>query len=62
MSTTGAQPDWGGLLKWSLAHSDGTKPTEKSKLSPEDVAWLEQVSECADSPALYPFSSSVSSR
>ncbi|KAL6638163.1 hypothetical protein ACP70R_025735 [Stipagrostis hirtigluma subsp. patula] len=31
-------PDWNGLLKWSLAHADGTKPPRA--LSEEDKKWF----------------------
>ncbi|KAJ9694742.1 hypothetical protein PVL29_010291 [Vitis rotundifolia] len=31
-------PDWDGLLKWSLAHSDGTRPPRN--LSEEDRKWF----------------------
>ncbi|XP_057470719.1 uncharacterized protein LOC130759590 [Actinidia eriantha] len=31
-------PDWDGLLKWSLAHSDGTRPPRN--LSEEDKKWF----------------------
>ncbi|KAI9116060.1 hypothetical protein K1719_012990 [Acacia pycnantha] len=31
-------PNWDGLLKWSLAHSDGTRPT--GNLSEEDQRWF----------------------
>ncbi|XVF76663.1 hypothetical protein PTKIN_Ptkin13bG0284800 [Pterospermum kingtungense] len=31
-------PDWDGLLKWSIAHSDGTRPT--LNLSEEDRRWF----------------------
>uniref|UniRef100_A0A2P2JFZ3 TOG domain-containing protein n=1 Tax=Rhizophora mucronata TaxID=61149 RepID=A0A2P2JFZ3_RHIMU len=31
-------PDWEGLLKWSLSHSDGTQPTRN--LSEEDRKWF----------------------
>ncbi|KAI4354530.1 hypothetical protein L6164_003383 [Bauhinia variegata] len=31
-------PNWEGLLKWSLAHSDGTRPT--GNLSEEDRRWF----------------------
>ncbi|XP_010276700.1 PREDICTED: uncharacterized protein LOC104611382 [Nelumbo nucifera] len=31
-------PNWEGLLKWSLAHSDGTRPTRN--LSEEDRKWF----------------------
>lgn len=31
-------PNWDGLLKWSLAHSDGTQPTRN--LSEEDKKWF----------------------
>ncbi|TKY63344.1 Hsp70-binding protein 1 [Spatholobus suberectus] len=31
-------PNWDGLLKWSIAHSDGTRPTRN--LSEEDRRWF----------------------
>ncbi|XP_057512612.1 hsp70 nucleotide exchange factor fes1-like isoform X1 [Actinidia eriantha] len=31
-------PNWEGLLKWSIAHSDGTRPSQK--LSEEDQRWF----------------------
>ncbi|KFK24600.1 hypothetical protein AALP_AA8G000300 [Arabis alpina] len=31
-------PNWDGLLKWSLSHADGTKPSRK--LSEEDRKWF----------------------
>mmetsp|Transcript_25065 Transcript_25065/g.50632 ORF Transcript_25065/g.50632 Transcript_25065/m.50632 type:complete len:419 (+) Transcript_25065:162-1418(+) len=35
---------WLGLLKWSLAYSDGTRPTEDVQpMSKEDIAFLEKV-------------------
>ena len=35
---------WLGLLKWTLAHSDGTKPSDPAKMmSDEDRAFLEMV-------------------
>jgi len=42
---TGGNSPWGwlGLLKWSLAYSDGTKPTSFSPMSAEDKAFLEKV-------------------
>ena len=43
MATTGG-PNWLGLLQWSLAHSDGTRPTsEVKKMGEEDRKWLEAV-------------------
>jgi hsp70-interacting protein len=41
-NTPGSGPDWLGLLQWSLAHSDGTNPTDFSKMDQEDVKWLEE--------------------
>ena len=48
-----AGPNWLGLLKWSLAHSDGTAPSQFSVMGEEDKMWLEQVmKECVkDEPA-----------
>ena len=42
---TGGNTPWGwlGLLKWSLAYSDGTNPTTASPMSAEDRAFLEKV-------------------
>jgi hypothetical protein len=34
---------WLGLLKWSLAHQDGTSPSPAQPLSSEDRQWLERV-------------------
>lgn len=34
---------WLGLLKWSLAHQDGTEPSDTRSMSDEDRAWLERV-------------------
>jgi hsp70-interacting protein len=43
MATSGG-PNWLGLLQWSLAHSDGTRPTsEVQKMGDEDKKWLEAV-------------------
>lgn len=39
----GAGPQWLGLLKWSLEHSDGTAPSTARPLNAEDRAWLERV-------------------
>lgn len=41
----GANSPWGwlGLLKWSLAYSDGTSPTKASPMTDEDKAFLEKV-------------------
>jgi hsp70-interacting protein len=38
-----SQPNWLGLLKWSLAHQDGTSTSQFSEMSEEDKAWLERV-------------------
>jgi hsp70-interacting protein len=47
MSEGGGEPSWAwlGLLKWSLAYSDGTRPSEESMapMSEEDRAFLEAV-------------------
>lgn len=50
MSST---PNWLGLLKWSLAHSDGTSPSNVRPMSDDDKAFLEKVmKECVkDEPA-----------
>ena len=52
MATDGSGPDWLGLLKWSLAHTDGTSETESRPMKPEDVAFLTTVMEelVADEP------------
>ena len=34
---------WLGLLKWSLAHSDGTAPSASTAMSGEDKMFLERV-------------------
>lgn len=34
---------WLGLLKWSLAHTDGTSPSSHSAMNDEDKAFLERV-------------------
>lgn len=42
----GSNPNaWLGLLKWSLAYSDGTKPSDENveEMSKEDIAFLESV-------------------
>ena len=33
---------WLGLLKWSLAHSDGTAPSPQTSMSDEDKSFLER--------------------
>ena len=38
-------PDWLGLLKWSIAHSDGTTDSEVKLMSEEDKAFLTMVME-----------------
>uniref|UniRef100_A0A0D9W0U4 TOG domain-containing protein n=1 Tax=Leersia perrieri TaxID=77586 RepID=A0A0D9W0U4_9ORYZ len=38
MAKDGGGPDWNGLLKWSLAHGDGT--TKPRALSEEDKKWF----------------------
>jgi hsp70-interacting protein len=46
MSSTaspGSGPNWLGLLKWSLSHSDGTSPSPVQAMSTEDKQWLETV-------------------
>jgi hsp70-interacting protein len=44
MAPSGDPFAWLGLLKWSLAYSDGTKPSEGAvPMSPEDKAFLEKV-------------------
>jgi hsp70-interacting protein len=44
-SGTGSADPWAwlGLLKWTLAHQDGTKPSDLSPMSAEDKAFLEKV-------------------
>lgn len=36
-------PNWLGLLKWTLAHTDGTSPSEARPMTEEDKAFLERV-------------------
>eukprot|EP01038_Epipyxis_sp_PR26KG_P003952 gene3952-5668_t len=36
-------PDWFGLLKWSLSHSDGTTDSSQATMNEEDQKWLEEV-------------------
>ena len=52
-SSGGSAPNWLGLLKWSLAHTDGTTPTEAKTMTEEDKAFLERVMKEAikDEPA-----------
>ena len=38
-----SNPNWLGLLKWSLAHTDGTAPTDVKAMSEEDKSFLERV-------------------
>ena len=38
-------PNWLGLLKWSLAHTDGTGPSDAKAMSDEDKAFLTKVME-----------------
>lgn len=38
-----SSPNWLGLLKWSLAHTDGTAPTDVKAMSEEDKKFLERV-------------------
>lgn len=38
-----SEPNWLGLLKWSLGHSDGTNTSEFHQMSTEDKNWLETV-------------------
>ncbi len=47
------QPNWLGLLQWSLAYSDGTSASTGRTLSEEDKLWLERVMKEAvtDEPA-----------
>ena len=46
-------PNWLGLLKWTLATSDGTAPSEVRQMTDEDRAFLEKVMKEAvkDEPA-----------
>ena len=41
----GVGPKWLGLMRWSMQHDDGTKPTDMkfSEMSGKDKAWLEKV-------------------
>jgi hypothetical protein len=34
-------PNWLGLLQWSLAHQDGTAPTNAEMMTQDNQAWLE---------------------
>ena len=44
MSDNSSDPNaWLGLLKWSLAYTDGTKDSSPNPMSPEDKAFLEKV-------------------
>lgn len=36
-------PNWLGLLKWTLAHSDGTQTSTATEMSEDDKAFLEKV-------------------
>ena len=36
-------PNWLGLLKWSLAHTDGTSPSDAKAMSDENKAFLTKV-------------------
>ena len=36
-------PDWLGLLKWTIAHSDGTSSTTAEPMDLENRKWLEEV-------------------
>jgi hypothetical protein len=47
------QPNWLGLLQWSLAYSDGTSASTGRTLNEEDKLWLERVMKEAvtDEPA-----------
>ncbi|KAJ8532921.1 hypothetical protein K7X08_015810 [Anisodus acutangulus] len=38
-------PNWDGLLKWSLSHSDGTNPPPRN-LSEEDRKWFMEAMQC----------------
>jgi tripartite-type tricarboxylate transporter receptor subunit TctC len=35
-------PDWQGLLKFTLTHSDGTSQSEFKEMSYENKKWLEE--------------------
>ena len=52
MADDGSGPDWLGLLKWSLAQTDGTSETESRPMGQEDVSFLTKVMEelVADEP------------
>jgi hypothetical protein len=39
--------DWPGLLKWSINHHDGTRPSEFKQMTDEDKKFLEQALEDA---------------
>jgi hypothetical protein len=41
-------PDWSGLLKWSLAHSDGT--TAQKIVTAEEQAWFREAMQAMTGP------------
>lgn len=36
-------PNWLGLLRWTMSHSDGTSDSSYARMSDEDKEWLERV-------------------
>ena len=52
MSADGDGPDWLGLLKWSLAQTDGSDDSDARPMVDEDVQFLTNVMESlvADEP------------
>jgi hypothetical protein len=38
-----SQPQWLGLLQWSLRYQDGTRSSNVREMSTDDAAWLERV-------------------
>lgn len=40
---TSGGPNWLGLLQWSLAHQDGTAPSNAEMMTRENQEWLERV-------------------
>jgi hypothetical protein len=33
-------PNWDGLLKWSLSHADGTRPTRQLRYGHSSCSWF----------------------
>ena len=36
-------PNWLGLLRWTVSHTDGTHESQFASMSEEDKLWLEKV-------------------